>query len=110
VTARLDGDQIEIAVADSGIGLSAEDRTKIFQRFSRVERPEVRRVGGTGLGLYITKNLVELQSGTLQVSSEPDLGSTFTVNLAVADLTVETTGSYLRGENVGRQHAEAVDS
>ena len=66
-----------VSVKDEGIGLSASDKERLFQKFFRAERDEVKEVGGTGLGLFIVKNLVEMQGGRMWVDSEVDRGSTF---------------------------------
>jgi signal transduction histidine kinase len=84
VVVRSEGDHAEISVIDEGIGLSAEDAAGVFEKFARSENPDARRVGGTGLGLYITKNLVELQHGQLWVRSELGKGSTFAFSLPLA--------------------------
>ena len=76
----LDG-QIEVAVEDSGLGISAEDAAKLFEKFHRVSTPETRDIGGTGLGLYIVKSLVEAHGGRIEVTSAPNVGSTFTFTL-----------------------------
>ena len=81
VEARRVGATVEVSVGDEGIGLSESEISHLFEKFYRVERAEVRRVGGTGLGLYITKHLVELQGGQIWVRSEPAQGSTFTFTL-----------------------------
>lgn len=84
VTGRGAGDHVEISVIDRGIGIRESEREKVFEKFGRADSPEVRKVGGTGLGLYITRTLVELQQGQLWLTSEPDVGSTFTFSMAVA--------------------------
>jgi len=84
VTVSVAGDDARVDVIDHGIGMSAEESASVFEKFSRSNRPEVRKVGGTGLGLYITKNLVELQGGQLWMQSEPGRGSTFTFTLPLA--------------------------
>jgi signal transduction histidine kinase len=71
-------DQLEIAVTDTGVGISPEDQARLFRPFSRVGSEQFE---GTGLGLVITKRLVELHGGTIAVSSLPGQGSTFTVKL-----------------------------
>jgi len=75
------GDDIRIAIEDSGVGIKQEDISRLFQRFSQVGDDSKRNVEGTGLGLVISKGLVELMGGTIEVSSEIGLGSTFTVVL-----------------------------
>jgi PAS domain S-box-containing protein len=87
VTATRSGRAAEITVRDRGFGLTEGDLARLFEKFYRVDRPHVREVGGTGLGLYITKNLIELHGGTIRVQSEPGVGSTFafTIPLAAGD-------------------------
>lgn len=84
VSAAAVADHLEVSVADQGIGMSEQERASVFEKFNRANRPEVRQVGGTGLGLYITKSLVELQRGQLWVASEPGVGSTFSFSLPLA--------------------------
>ncbi|HEU5318405.1 MAG TPA: diguanylate cyclase [Chloroflexota bacterium] len=81
-TRRIDGaDLVEITVADHGIGIPDEHLDRIFDRFYRVDSSETRSIGGTGLGLYITRHLVELHGGTLAAESEIGRGSTFRFTL-----------------------------
>ncbi|MDW8215541.1 MAG: PAS domain S-box protein, partial [Roseiflexaceae bacterium] len=70
-----------IAVQDTGIGLSAEEQERIFDRFYRARNHATREAGGTGLGLAITRSLVELHQGRITIESEPGEGSTFRVYL-----------------------------
>jgi len=81
LTVSMVEDNVRIDVADSGIGISLEDQTKIFERFYRADTPVVEGRGGTGLGLSITKDLIELHGGRIWVQSELGVGSTFTVLL-----------------------------
>jgi len=80
----LDGDRFEIRVADTGIGIRPEDLPRLFREFEQLEGGIARRFEGTGLGLALTKKLVEAQWGTIRVESEYGVGSAFTVNLPVA--------------------------
>jgi PAS domain S-box-containing protein len=109
VTAAQVGATVQVAVIDSGIGLTEEEQSQLFSKFFRADRDEVRDAGGTGLGLYIAKSLVEMQDGQLWVNSEPGRGSTFQFSLPVAseddneNVAVTTNG-------VGRrQLEEALD-
>ena len=82
------GDRVEIAVADTGAGIAAEDLPKIFDRFYRTDESRSRATGGFGLGLAISRDLVEAMAGTIEVASEPGLGSRFTVRLRAAQVEV----------------------
>lgn len=89
VTARLvaaeAGHQLRIAVADTGIGIRPEDKAKVFSQFFRADDELVTAVRGTGLGLNITKKLVELQGGEIGFTSEHRHGSTFFFTLPVME-------------------------
>ncbi|MDH3634400.1 MAG: ATP-binding protein [Gammaproteobacteria bacterium] len=78
---RFDRVDIEIAVEDSGIGISEQDQQSLFQAFSQVESSATRRFAGTGLGLVISKNLATLMGGDISMISTPGEGSKFTLNL-----------------------------
>ena len=77
VTVDHDGETVQVSVRDQGIGMSPRDMGQLFERFYRVDRGEVRRAGGTGFGLSITKRLVELHGGRLWTESWPGVGSVF---------------------------------
>ena len=77
-----------VSVIDTGIGISDEDLTHIFERFWRSDRSRNRKSGGTGIGLAITKHLVELQQGTIQVESTLNKGSTFSFSIPIAQKTI----------------------
>ena len=81
------GGGVEIVVSDTGIGMSAEHQTRLFQPFSQGEVSTTRRFGGSGLGLSICHHLVTLMGGRISVTSRPDAGSTFTVSLPLATAT-----------------------
>ena len=72
-----DDKQISISVKDSGIGIPAEDIPHLFQKFYRVDNSDTREIGGTGLGLYLSRRLAEAMSGNLRVESKYKEGSTF---------------------------------
>jgi len=74
-------DWIELAVADTGIGMTAEQQAKLFEEFSQADATTAQRFGGTGLGLAITRKLARLMGGDVTVTSEAGKGSVFTVRL-----------------------------
>jgi len=78
-------DHIRTDVSDTGFGIDAKDIDSIFKQFYRVKNERTRFITGTGLGLPIVKGLLEELGGSIQVSSEPNQGSTFTVFLPIPD-------------------------
>jgi signal transduction histidine kinase len=74
-------DWIELAVADTGIGMTPEQQAKLFEEFSQADATTSQRFGGTGLGLAITRKLVRMMGGDVTVTSELGKGSVFTVRL-----------------------------
>jgi signal transduction histidine kinase len=83
VEVRAIGDIAEVNVIDSGVGIREEDMPRLFTRFGRLENAEVANVEGTGLGLYISRQLSRRQGGDITVSSRPGRGSTFTLTVPV---------------------------
>ena len=83
VTVEAAGGQVVVAVADTGVGIRAEDQARLFERFFRANDRQVQQAGGTGLGLNITRRLVELQGGQLTFESEYGRGTTFTVTFPI---------------------------
>lgn len=83
ITVKLTGDSsiVQIQISDSGIGIPSEDIPHLFQKFYRVDNSATRTIGGTGLGLYICKRIVELYEGRIWVESNLGKGSTFFINL-----------------------------
>jgi PAS domain S-box-containing protein len=75
------GGRCEIEVSDEGLGIPSSEREKIFEKFYRLDPQQTQGVGGSGLGLYICRELVERMDGRLSVESEPGVGSRFTVSL-----------------------------
>jgi signal transduction histidine kinase len=80
-------DWVELAVADTGIGLTAEQQAKLFQEFSQADSLTARRYGGTGLGLALSRKLARMMGGDVTVTSEPGKGSVFTVRLPGGERT-----------------------
>jgi len=80
-------DWIEIAVADTGIGMTPEQQAKLFEEFSQADAATAQRFGGTGLGLALSRKLARMMGGDVTVASEPGKGSVFTVRLPVGEHT-----------------------
>ena len=80
-------DWFELAVADTGIGLTAEQQAKLFQDFTQADSLTARRYGGTGLGLALSRKLARMMGGDVTVTSEPGKGSVFTVCLPAGEHT-----------------------
>ena len=70
---------------DTGQGIREEDRDRIFEAFAQIDRSYSRRTSGMGLGLTLTKNLVDLHDGLLMLNSELGKGSTFSISLPLED-------------------------
>lgn len=84
ITQRIvDEHAVQIRVTDRGIGISEEDRKRVFERFFRVDKARSRSTGGTGLGLAIVKHVVANHGGTIDVWSKLGTGSTFTIELPI---------------------------
>ena len=108
---------LKIEVKDSGQGIKEEDLDTIFSSFSQVNKKKNKNVEGTGLGLTITKSLIEIMGGTISVESEYKKGSTFTVTLPQKIVSFEKIGDlskrrYLvsEGENVNKKEFEIPDT
>jgi signal transduction histidine kinase len=91
ITVGREADTVTIAVADTGVGMTPEERDRLFGEFVRIKNAKTRNTLGSGLGLSILKRVVDLYEGTITVESEADVGSTFTVTLkdAVAEEPAE---------------------
>jgi len=75
---------VEIRVTDTGIGISQEDISRVFERFTQIDSSSTRNQGGTGLGLAITRDLIELHGGTIKVQSQLGKGTSFTFTIPMA--------------------------
>lgn len=85
---RLD-EKVRVSVIDNGVGISEEFQSRVFQKFSQADSSDTRRKGGTGLGLNISKSIIEEMGGTLNFISKPNQGSTFYFELPLIDLAQE---------------------
>ena len=95
---------LEITVIDNGVGISQEDQTMLFKRFFRAESANVTGENGTGLGLYITRSLVELHGGQIWAESELWRGSKFHVTFPVAGRPTSLQEDHARLRKKGRKH------
>jgi signal transduction histidine kinase len=91
INTKIDNNSVIIEISNTGIDIPAQDYEKIFTKFARIDNPLTRKVQGSGLGLYITKNLVEKMSGKISVKSEKIQSSeyskiTFTVEFPILNI------------------------
>jgi signal transduction histidine kinase len=81
---RINGrDWVQLSVSDTGIGMTTEQKAKLFEEFAQADKTTAQRFGGTGLGLAITRKLARMMGGDVTVASEPGKGSVFTLRLPV---------------------------
>jgi two-component system phosphate regulon sensor histidine kinase PhoR len=90
VVAEQDAGETRIRVRDQGMGIAAQNLSRIFERFYRVDKARSARLGGTGLGLAIVKHIVQAQQGRVSVESSPDRGSTFTLHLPASKQSADS--------------------
>jgi len=88
VTIIKQSSEMTITVKDNGIGISEEDKARVFERFYCVDKGRSKKSGGTGLGLSIVKHIVSYHSGTLELESELGRGSTFTIRIPMQNENV----------------------
>lgn len=98
ISARLEGEAVQVAVADTGIGIAARDLPHIFDEFRQADSGAARKYGGTGLGLAIARKYATLLRGKISVHSTPGKGSTFTLELPLT----------MGGKDIGHLPAEPV--
>ena len=104
--ARFDGrSTLRFVMGDTGIGMSQEFLPKLFEAFSQEDSSSTSRYGSTGLGMAITRNLIELMNGTVSVESEKQKGTTFTVTVTLTDCDQKSIGG---DENVLHPHELCV--
>lgn len=88
IAARTEDDRLALSVRDTGIGIPEEEQSRLFTRFFRGTQSKEDEVAGTGLGLCIVKQIVDLHGGDVRVASSPQ-GSTFTILLPLAPPSVD---------------------
>ena len=104
-----DGEQAIISVRDQGEGIPLSEQDRVFDRFHRVDSGMTRRTGGTGLGLYIAKRLVEAMAGRLWLMSRPGEGSTFSFSLPLAESSSLFTRAAAASEEQSSNGAVAAE-
>jgi len=100
----LNDDYLQIEIIDTGMGMNAQQLALIFQRFRQVDGSSTRRAGGTGLGLTITKQLVEMHGGEIDVTSDVGKGSNFFFTLPVLEI-----GKQLEAEEQAERDAQEAE-
>src|SRR5690606_5305783 len=81
VNVKSRGNAVQVEIRDEGVGIDQKDSVRLFEKFSRIHNPLSTQAGGSGLGLYWAKKVVDLHNGTIEVESEVGKGTTFTVSL-----------------------------
>ncbi len=100
---------LKFSVSDTGIGLTKEQAGKLFQSFTQADTSTTRKYGGTGLGLTISKRLVEMMGGEIWVESEPDRGSTFNFTALFGQGREDTTKRFLPAGDLRGMKVLVVD-
>lgn len=100
VVKEIDNDNIRFIVKDNGIGMSTSQIEKVFDAFTQADNSITKKYGGTGLGLTITKNLVELMQGKIWVESELEVGSTFTFEIELPKKVARKSFNLFSGKKV----------
>jgi signal transduction histidine kinase len=85
VTAESRDSRVYFRISDSGIGMSSQEQKELFQKFYRVKNSDTSEIRGTGLGLWITKQIVELMDGNISVESIKGVGTHFIIDFPIAD-------------------------
>jgi signal transduction histidine kinase len=92
VGGRVSDDALTLWVADQGIGIARDDLPRIFERFFQSDQSSTRSYGGVGLGLHIVRGLVDSMGGVIDVRSQPEVGTAFTVTIPLADASEPVSG------------------
>jgi len=97
-----------LRVVDHGVGIAREDLPRLFNRFERIEHPDTSHVNGTGLGLYLSRELARQHGGDISLESRPESGSTFTLTLPLAPATPEVTEPVISEPQAASPHLHVV--
>ena len=100
---------LHISISDTGIGISSEQQSRLFNVFEQAENSTTRKFGGTGLGLVISKNIVEMMDGKIWVDSELGKGSTFLFTVCLARGKGEQKKLIIPEVNLGSVRVLAID-
>ncbi|HEX6547684.1 MAG TPA: sensor histidine kinase, partial [Candidatus Dormibacteraeota bacterium] len=84
VSVSVKADRVGVAVRDHGVGIAPADLKRLFTRFGRIVNRETEHITGTGLGLFLSRELARMHGGDIRVQSAPGQGSTFTLELPAA--------------------------
>ena len=107
IKAQKTGEAVQIAVWDTGVGIAADDHQRVFEEFQQVGQKLTEKLQGTGLGLALTKGLVELHGGTIWLESSPGHGSTFFFTLPIMDVGHRTPRAVFHEKAAEEQAVEA---
>lgn len=105
---------VTVAIADTGVGIASEDAAHLFQKFYRIDSTATRTIGGTGLGLYLCRTVIELSGGKIWVEGKPGVGSTFSfllprlTSIEIAKLEAQTAASAAAAEAAENTPAKPV--
>jgi two-component system sensor histidine kinase/response regulator len=105
ISAVAEPNGVDVAVSDTGIGIAPDAVSRIFEEFQQIDSPQTRRHGGAGLGLAIARGLAERMDGRISVTSEPGVGSTFTLHLPSRESGVGSRKSMTVSEAAEWGHA-----
>ena len=100
---------LEFKISDTGIGMTEDQKSKIFESFTQADSTTTRKYGGTGLGLVIAKNLIEMMDGSIEVESTPGKGSTFTFDSTFGISAKEIVQQNKPTEDLTGMHVLVVD-